>query len=188
MGVEMLRFTARASVLSVVLFLILVCFGGCGPKVREQAARDLKKEAQAQPTQRATERPQQQEAEPTAAAQSETTAGESMNFEDIHFEFDRSNLNMTARQVLNRIAFIMFDHPELSILIEGHCDERGSNEYNLALGERRAEAAKDYLIDMGIEPHRIRTISYGEERPLALGHNEAAWAVNRRAHFAIIDK
>ncbi|HUT03076.1 MAG TPA: peptidoglycan-associated lipoprotein Pal [bacterium] len=139
-----------------------------------------------QPTPLPPQEPQRQEASPAATAQAEVTEAESMNFEDIHFDFDRSNLNTISRQVLNQIAFIMFDRPELSMLVEGHCDERGSNEYNLALGDRRTEAAKDYLIDMGIEPHRIRTISYGEERPLTSGHDEAAWAVNRRAHFAVI--
>jgi len=184
----MLRLMTRLLAIYVALSLVFLCFCGCGPRVKEQAARDLKEETQLQPTQRATQEPLLKETKPTAAAQAETTESESMNVEDIHFEFDRFNLNTRSRQVLNRIAFLMFDRPELSMLIEGHCDERGSNEYNLALGERRAEAAKDYLIDMGIEPHRIRTISYGEERPVTSGHDEAAWTVNRRAHFAVIGK
>ena len=69
------------------------------------------------------------------------------------------------------------------IIIEGHCDERGTNEYNLALGERRANSAKDYIVNLGVEPSRLKTVSYGEEKPFAEGHSEDAWAQNRRAHF-----
>ena len=69
------------------------------------------------------------------------------------------------------------------MIIEGHCDERGTNEYNLALGERRANSAKDYIVNLGVEPARLKTVSYGEEKPFAQGHNEEAWAQNRRAHF-----
>ena len=69
------------------------------------------------------------------------------------------------------------------VIIEGHCDERGTNEYNLALGERRANSAKDYIVNLGVDPARLKTVSYGEEKPLAEGHNEEAWAQNRRAHF-----
>jgi peptidoglycan-associated lipoprotein len=111
---------------------------------------------------------------------------QTIEFRDIHFEFDKSELRDEARETLNLVAFVMFDHPELSVLIEGHCDERGSNEYNLALGERRANAAREYLIDMGVEPHRIDTMSYGEEVPLDPRHTEEAWEKNRRDHFVKI--
>jgi peptidoglycan-associated lipoprotein len=85
-------------------------------------------------------------------------------------------------------AKIVSNHPSLKIQIEGHCDERGSNEYNLALGERRATSAKLYLIKLGVPENRLSTISYGEERPLDPGHNEEAWAKNRRCHFVILSR
>ncbi|MDJ0874688.1 MAG: peptidoglycan-associated lipoprotein Pal [Desulfobacterales bacterium] len=102
---------------------------------------------------------------------------------DIFFEFDSSTLSAEAESILRAKAEWMRRNPSLTIVIEGHCDNRGTTEYNLALGERRAESVKGFLIDLGIADTRIRTISYGEERPLARGDNEAAWAKNRRAHF-----
>ena len=105
--------------------------------------------------------------------------------DDIYFEFDSPALLSAAQDVLKRKAEWMRDNPNVTVIVEGHCDERGTNEYNLALGERRAESAKMFLVDLGIPANRIRTISYGEERPVDLGHNEEAWAKNRRAHFVI---
>ena len=102
---------------------------------------------------------------------------------DIFFEFDSSTLSAEAESILRAKAEWMRRNPSLTIVIEGHCDNRGTTEYNLALGERRAESVKGFLIDLGIADARIRTISYGEERPLARGDNEDAWAKNRRAHF-----
>ncbi len=102
---------------------------------------------------------------------------------DIFFEFDSSTLSAEAESILRAKAEWMRRNPSLTIVIEGHCDNRGTTEYNLALGERRAESVKGFLIDLGIAETRIRTISYGEERPLASGDNERAWAQNRRAHF-----
>ena len=105
--------------------------------------------------------------------------------EDIHFDFDRSYIRQSAQEILREKAEYMRKHPEVSVLIEGHTDERGTDEYNLALGERRAESAKQYLVKLGISGTRLETISYGEERPVDPGHNEEAWAKNRRAHFVI---
>lgn len=101
------------------------------------------------------------------------------------FDFDSSALTPTAQERLRRKAQWLKEHPNVKIIIEGHCDERGTAEYNLALGERRAEAAKAFLVDLGVSPDRMTTISYGEERPFAKLHTEAAWAMNRRAHFVI---
>lgn len=101
--------------------------------------------------------------------------------EDIHFDFDKSNLTPEARKILDQYAAWLLEHKDFNILIEGHCDERGTTEYNLALGEGRAAAAANYLADLGIEEKRVETISYGKERPLDPGHNEEAWAKNRRA-------
>ncbi|HSG94207.1 MAG TPA: peptidoglycan-associated lipoprotein Pal [Afifellaceae bacterium] len=99
----------------------------------------------------------------------------------VFFDFDKFNLKPEARKTLEKQAAWLKANPAVRITIEGHCDERGTREYNLALGERRANSAKDYLISLGINPGRIKTISYGKERPVALGSNEAAWAQNRRA-------
>jgi len=101
----------------------------------------------------------------------------------IHFEFDKSRITEEARVILQKNAEIIKANPGVIIQIEGHCDERGTNEYNLALGLRRARATRDYLISLGVDPNRLVTISYGEERPLDPGHNEVAWAKNRRAQF-----
>jgi len=103
----------------------------------------------------------------------------------IHFAFDSSALDATAQDILKKKAAYLQAHPDVKIVIEGHCDERGTIEYNLALGERRAQAARAFLENMGIASDRLAIISYGEERPLDLGHNEAAWAKNRRDQFVI---
>jgi len=103
--------------------------------------------------------------------------------EDIFFEFDSSTLSAGAQTILKAKAEWMARNSHLNIVIEGHCDNRGTTEYNLALGERRAESVKRYLQDLGVAESRIRTISYGEERPIDPGNNEDAWAKNRRAHF-----
>jgi peptidoglycan-associated lipoprotein len=106
---------------------------------------------------------------------------------DIHFEFDSAKLTWEAQEILKQKADWLLAHPRTEVIIEGHCDERGTNAYNLALGERRAESVKQYLVELGIRPNRLSTISYGEEKPLDPGHNEEAWAKNRRAHFVILD-
>ncbi len=105
----------------------------------------------------------------------------------VYFEFDKSNLTAESRESLEHNADVLKEHPRVRVLIEGHCDERGTIEYNLALGERRALAARNYLINLGIDPDRLATISYGEERPVDLGHDEEAWAKNRRDDFKAAD-
>lgn len=104
---------------------------------------------------------------------------------DVYFDFDRADLTEQARARLARNAEFLRSHPEFQLAIEGHCDERGTNEYNLALGERRASAAKDYIVSLGVSAVRLRTISYGEERPQCRTSDESCWALNRRAHFMI---
>lgn len=104
----------------------------------------------------------------------------------IFFDFDRSDLREDARQTLQMKAEALRQFPDIRIRIEGHADERGTIEYNLALGERRAEAARAYLVDLGIDSDRMTTISYGEERPQVQGQNEAAWSQNRRDEFVIL--
>lgn len=99
----------------------------------------------------------------------------------VFFGFDSSDLTAESRAALEKQAAWMKKFGGVRVVLEGHCDERGTREYNLALGERRANAAKDYLVALGINPARVKTISYGKERPAALGHNESAWAQNRRS-------
>ncbi|MBW1679996.1 MAG: peptidoglycan-associated lipoprotein Pal [Deltaproteobacteria bacterium] len=108
--------------------------------------------------------------------------------ENIYFDFDKSDLKPEAQVVLKKKAEWLRNNPAYKLRIEGHCDERGTNEYNLALGERRAHSARNFLIALGISGDRIATISYGEERPVDPGHNEAAWAKNRRDEFKLIKK
>ncbi len=99
----------------------------------------------------------------------------------VFFAFDQYALDGKSRAVLDKQAAWLNANPSVTVTIQGHCDERGTREYNLALGERRANSAKDYLVQLGINPSRVVTISYGKERPVALGSNEAAWAQNRRS-------
>ncbi|MBU4185366.1 MAG: peptidoglycan-associated lipoprotein Pal [Proteobacteria bacterium] len=105
--------------------------------------------------------------------------------ENIYFDFDKYNLKPEAQEVLKTKAEWLRNNSGESIIIEGHCDERGTNEYNLALGDRRAQSANNFLIDLGIAESRLTTISYGEEQPADPRHNEDAWSKNRRAHFVI---
>ncbi len=105
--------------------------------------------------------------------------------ENIHFAFDSSLLSDQARQTLIGKARYLRTNPDIRVTVEGHCDDRGTNAYNTALGERRAESVKMFLVDLGIGTNRLNTVSYGEERPIATEHDEASWAENRRAQFVI---
>jgi peptidoglycan-associated lipoprotein len=113
---------------------------------------------------------------------------ESSLLKDIHFDFDKYDIRPEDAGILKQNAEVLKKYHKVKIQIEGHCDERGTNEYNLALGERRANSTKRYLLSLGVSPERISTISYGEERPLDPGHNEEAWTKNRRAHTIITAK
>ena len=122
-----------------------------------------------------------------AARERERLTAEQLEFEnkDIYFEFDSIRLTPEAQQILTQKANWLQENPGVMVTIEGHCDNRGTNEYNLALGEGRAQSAKTFLIDLGVDPGRLDTISYGEERPLDPHQTEDAWAKNRRVHFVI---
>ncbi len=113
------------------------------------------------------------------------SAREMFENEDILFEFDSASLSAEAQEILRAKAAWLRENPRAQVMIEGHCDERGTNEYNLALGDRRAFSSKSFLVDLGIADSRLTTISYGEERPLDSRSTEDAWAQNRRAHFVI---
>jgi len=147
----------------------------------DQQAEEAKRQAQMEEQQRLEE-------ERLAAEQAQREAMMARNMfmsDDIHFDFDSAVLVPAAQEILQSKATWLQDNPDNTVIIEGHCDERGTNAYNLALGDRRAEAVKAFLEDLGIAASRMTTISYGEEKPVDPGHNEEAWAKNRRAHFVI---
>ncbi len=106
--------------------------------------------------------------------------------QDAFYDFDASTLSGEAQAALTASATWLKAHPSYNLLLEGHCDERGTEQYNLALGDRRANSARDFLATLGVESSRMRTVSYGEERPFAPGHDEGAWAKNRRAHLVLV--
>jgi peptidoglycan-associated lipoprotein len=106
----------------------------------------------------------------------------------LFFELDSSEVSAAGQQTLQANAAVLKKYPNMQITIEGHCDERGTAEYNLALGERRALAAKNYLVSLGIGADKVKTVSYGKEFPFDAGHDDGAWQKNRRAHFVITAK
>ena len=132
------------------------------------------------PTPGPTETPKE-----TPPAPSQAPGVSASDFQPVFFDFDSYTLRTDGRSALDANAHLLRDNADTKIVIEGHCDERGTVEYNQALGERRAQAARDYLVQAGISDSRIRTVSYGKERPFDPGHDEAAWAKNRRAHFVL---
>jgi peptidoglycan-associated lipoprotein len=192
-----------------IILIAIVCVGlilsGCPKKmvVKEEpsvkSAEDLetRKEKEAQEADRIREEETKKEEakkefEKSLVAQKthgiEGVVLESNMLKDIHFDFDQYDIRLGDAEVLKENSALLMKYPMMKFQIEGHCDERGTVEYNLALGERRANSAKDYLISLGIDASRIVTISYGEERPLDPKQDEEAWAKNRRAHFVILSK
>ena len=125
---------------------------------------------------------------PTQADQSSSSSASAPDVQDAYFDYDKSDIRGDARDVLTRdaaaIKSILADFPNASIVVEGHCDERGSAEYNLGLGDRRASSAKDFLVQLGVPADRLKTISYGKERPQCTEADESCWQKNRRAHFS----
>jgi peptidoglycan-associated lipoprotein len=107
------------------------------------------------------------------------------SFDRIFFAYDSASISAEAQDPLERFAAFAHGNPDMTFTIEGHCDERGTREYNLALGQRRADATRDALVALGVDPARLRVISYGKERPAYVGKNEALWAQNRRAVFVV---
>ena len=126
-----------------------------------------------------------QNVDDTKASENATVAD--LELERVYFVFDQFTLTEKARGVLGSNATILQSTPTLKVSIEGHCDSRGSDEYNLALGERRSQVIKNYLISLGVAPDRLVTLSYGEELPVDTAETEMAWAMNRRAEFKIIN-
>jgi peptidoglycan-associated lipoprotein len=141
-----------------------------------------------EPTQEPTIPPEPKVDEADLNAKDLDTLNRESPFQPVFFGFDSSDVDAQAQTTLNANAELLKKYPGWTITIEGHCDERGTAEYNLALGERRALSARNYLVSLGISADRLRTISYGKEFPFDPGHNEEAWAKNRRAHFVVTAK
>lgn len=182
------------------LVLVIIIFVGflapsCGKKQIESEPVMSEDEARRRAEEEARKREQERQAaireeelrEEQLREKSERiqSAREMFENEDILFEFDSASLSVEAQEILRAKAAWLRENPRAQVVIEGHCDERGTNEYNLALGDRRAFSSKSFLVDLGIADTRLTTISYGEERPVDTAPTEDAWAKNRRAHFVI---
>jgi peptidoglycan-associated lipoprotein len=158
----------------------------------EQAAKEAKERELAKMKEEEAKRAQEKEFEKSLVAKKtpgiEGEVFESSLLKDIHFDFDKYDIRPADAEILKGNAALLTRYPKMKIQIEGHCDERGTVEYNLALGERRANSTKKYLITLGLAGDRVSAISYGKERPLDPGHNEEAWAKNRRGHTIILSK
>jgi peptidoglycan-associated lipoprotein len=158
----------------------------------ERAAKEAREKELAKIKEEEAKKAQEKEFEKSLVAKKtpgiEGEVLESKMLKDIHFDFDKYDIRPGDAEILKENAALLMKYPNVKIQIEGHCDERGTVEYNLALGERRANSTKRYLVSLGISGDQISTISYGEERPLDPGHNEEAWTKNRRAHTVILSK
>jgi len=180
--------TQRTAVgLGLCLALVLTCFlVGCGGK-KEPVETDVTTSPEPEAPEVVPESPTPEPEETTQAIpQVDYAAMDPVAYgiEDVFFDFDVFELSNAAMSTLAANARIMREHSDLVWLIEGHCDERGTVEYNLALGEKRAKKVREYLTSLGVPARQLQFTSYGEERPFALGHDESAWELNRRAHFA----
>ncbi len=179
----------------VLSILMLLCLGACGGTKRppvvattQGAGSDTRGGAGASEPQPLSEGPDIQAVDAGVASSRDMLSdpsGEGGPLQDVHFEYDSAALSDQARGVLERHAGWIKANPGLRIAVEGHCDERGTVEYNLALGDQRARAVRDYLVNLGVEARILTTVSFGKERPLDPASNEASWARNRRAHFAV---
>jgi peptidoglycan-associated lipoprotein len=180
---------------SLVLVLLAVVAAGCGGKKRPPAVTTTAGSGATSGAQsgRGTETQPIDQGPDIRSVQNEGVGqdilsdanGEGGPLEDIRFNYDEATLTDEARATLDRHVAWLGAHGDVHVRVEGHCDQRGTVEYNLALGERRAQAAREYLVSKGIPADRLTSVSYGKERPLDTGTDEAAYARNRRAHFAV---
>lgn len=178
-----------------LVFILIVFAAGCAKKYATQPPTPVKPEQETimrevpEKVEVVEEKISPPEAEEIVLAKEKIDIAELekalLEFKDVLFDFDKYNIRQDAREVLDAIASWLSKNRNINVLIEGHCDERGTNEYNLALGEKRANAAKNYLVAKGITTTRMSTISYGEEKPACTESNESCWQRNRRAHFVI---
>jgi len=171
--------TSRPVYAPITVLLLALALTGCARKSAEAPPQPAAAAPIPAPT------PEPEPAAPAPAPQTESTPQPTTEFRSAFFEYDSHVLSGSAREALDVDAGVLRTKPGLSVIIEGHCDERGTAEYNQALGERRAKAARDYLVASGIDAGRIRTVSYGKERPFVEGQGESAWSQNRRAHVVI---
>lgn len=185
---------SRKRMVWVLLPALSLVFLGCPKKKPEPVQEEMAMETREvePPTEEMPEPAQppadQQEVDPLASEDLRVVNEEAVRqgfAANVYFDFDKSELKPEAIEKLTANAEFLKRHPELTLTIEGHCDERGTNEYNLALGERRANSAKSYLSSLGVESGRMQTISYGEERPVCTQSDESCWWQNRRAHMVI---
>ena len=174
-----------------VSILALVVIGGCAKKspMEPQATATPEPAPASQPQVETYQPPAPQPEAPAQPAMEPAAAPMPMEkkvkLADVFFAFDVYALSPAARKTLSDNADLLRKNPGANILIEGHCDERGTREYNLGLGERRANSTRNYLVSLGVNASRIQTVSYGEDRPFAMGHDESAWSQNRRAHIFV---
>ncbi len=173
-----MRNTVRLSLVVLAVGLVALFAAGCAKKAAEAPPTP----PPAPPVTQPAPTPPPPPPAPTPAPAPKVTASD---FADAFYDFDSFALRDDAKAALDKDAKLMRDNSDVAITIEGHCDERGTVEYNLALGEKRAGAARDYLVNAGVDASRIQTVSYGKERPFAEGHDETAWAQNRRGHFVL---
>src|SRR5690349_24057438 len=188
----------RRSVLAVMMVALLIA-GACGKK-KPPVARPTSPPPPASSTTSGrppgppepVKEPVVVPAEPIASDTLSSTDIDTLNknspFQPVFFAYDQDDIDAEGQQALNHNAELMKKYPTWIVTIEGHSDERGTAEYNLALGERRALAARNYLVSLGIPADRLRTVSYGKEFPFDPGHTESAWEKNRRAHFVVTSK
>jgi len=167
-------------VLALVFFVLAVGLNSCASKKKITEEPVKKEEVKAPPR-----RPTPPAVVPRTPEKVEEVVPRDLSFATIYFDFDKSDIRSNQRNAINRNAQLMSKYRTVRVSIEGHCDERGTEEYNMALGQRRADSIRSYLIDYGISNSRIRIVSYGEMRPVDSGHNEAAWSQNRRAEIII---
>jgi peptidoglycan-associated lipoprotein len=176
----------------ILIILLVVLVAGCAKKYTRSAEEDT------------TDSPrgswevvkEEREAPDTAYAKEEGISERELSIAemaktvlmDVLFDYDKYNIRPESRPALDAAAAFMNENMDLNIVIEGHCDERGTNEYNLALGEKRAKSTKTYLVSLGVAASRIITITYGEEKPTCTMSSESCWQRNRRAHFVVVGK
>jgi len=177
-----------AIVLAMILPAVLFTTSCTKKMVNTQSATAAQSEVQKLPDKSAVKAEQtsgQQEDRIRTEAASQESAGTAFVDESVYFAFDSALLSDKSQQILNKKADYLRAYPGVNVTVEGYCDERGTDAYNIALGERRAQSVKNFLANLGISTDRLKTVSYGEERPIAMGHDEASWAKNRRAQFVI---
>lgn len=182
--------------LLAALSMTVLVAGGCANKESVKSEEAVVPKAAPAAVEVAKAEPKSEPAKPAEAVapavppmsqQAAKASAAELSFETIYFDYDKSDLRQDARDVLSKNAEIMLkSKPDAKVQIEGNCDERGSAEYNLALGERRAKSALQYLLTLGVKADRLSVISYGKEKPAVQGSDEAAWSKNRRDEFVIV--